>query len=93
MATEELLELNKELEDLEATYVESKLEFETKKADLLLNTDFPTEIGKAKPTVGEKDAWIKLQTAEDERRVKDLGVIIGSRKRIYEILLKAVGDD
>ena len=92
MTTEELLELNKEIEDLEATYVESKLEYETKKADILLNTDFSSEIGKPKPTVAEKDAWVKLQTVEDERRVKDLGVIIGSRKRIYEILLK-VGDD
>lgn len=87
---EELLELNEEIEILENDYVDMKLEYELRKAELLLNTDFATVIGKAKPTVAEKDAWVKLQTVEDEKAYRQLGVIIASKKRRLDILS---GDD
>lgn len=87
---EELLELNEEIEMLENDYVDMKLEYELRKAELLLNTDFATVIGKAKPTVAEKDAWVKLQTVEDEKAYRQLGVIIASKKRRLDILS---GDD
>ena len=87
---EELLELDREIEVAESEYVDMKLEFELKKANLLLNTDFASAIGKAKPTVAEKDAWVKRQIIEDERAYKQLGVTIGSLKRKLDIL---AGDD
>ena len=90
---EELLQLNEEIETLEDEYVDSKLEYETRKADLLINTDFQLAIGKAKPTVGEKDAWVKLECADLEQAYKNLGVTIGSLKRKLDILSKFVGDD
>lgn len=86
----ELLMFNDVLEEMEQEYVDMKLEYEMKKADLLLNTDFGTAIGKAKPTVAEKDAYVKLQTIEDERAYRQLGVTIGSKKRQLEIIS---GDD
>lgn len=87
---EELLELDKEIEVAESEYVDMKLEFELKKANLLLNTDFASAIGKAKPTVAEKDAWVKRQIIEDERAYKQLRVTIDSLKRKLDILS---GDD
>ena len=87
---EELLELDREIEVAESEYVDMKLEFELKKANLLLNTDFASAIGKAKPTVAEKDAWVKRQIIEDERAYKQLGVTIASMKRKLDILS---GDD
>lgn len=89
-AQEELLQLNDDIEVLEDEYVDMKLEFEIKKAKLLLETDFATAIGKAKPTVAEKDAYVKLQTVEDERAYKQVGVTIGAMKRKLDILS---GDD
>lgn len=88
-----LLELNDEIEDLENTYVELKLYYETKKAELLLNTDFGAELGKAKPTVAEKDSWVKLQCADIEKDYRMIGVTIGSKKRELDIRMKFVGDE
>lgn len=89
----ELLKLNEEIEDLEETYVELKLYYENKKAELLLTTDFSAELGKAKPTVAEKDSWVKLQCADIEKDYRMIGVTIGSKKRMLDIMLKFVGDD
>ena len=60
---------------------------------MLLETDFGVVIGKAKPTVAEKDAWVKLQCEELEENYKYIGVTIGSLKRKLDILLKFVGDE
>ena len=89
----ELLELNQEIEDLEDDYVIAKLEYETKKADLLINTDFGIALGKAKPTVGEKDAYVTLQCADEKQAYKMIGNVIGSKKRELEIRLRFVGDE
>lgn len=83
---DELLELNDKIEILEKEYIDMKIEYETKKANLLLNTDFASAIGKAKPTVAEKDAYVKLQTVEDERVYKQVGIVIGCMKRKLDIL-------
>ena len=90
---QELLELNDEIEDLEDSYVEAKLDYEYKKAELLLGIDFAAAIGKAKPTVAEKDAYVKLECKAEEERYKYLGVTISSKKRQLEILLKGLSED
>lgn len=90
---EELLKLNEQIKDTEDSYVKAKLVYETEKARLLLETDFGVVIGKAKPTVAEKDAWVKLQCKELEENYKYIGVTIGSLKRKLDILLKFVGDE
>lgn len=89
---QELLELNEEIEDLEDSYVEAKLVYEFKKAELLLGTDFAAVIGKAKPTVAEKDAYVTLECREEKERYKFLGVTISSKKRQLDILLKGTGE-
>ena len=93
ISEKELLELNDEIEDMEYTYIEKKLFYESEKARMLLETDFAIAIGKAKPTVAEKDAYVKLQCKELESDYKQTGVLIGSLKRKLEILSKMVGDD
>ena len=93
MNQDELLNLNDEIYDLEETYVELKMNYEKKKADLLLNTDFGIAIGKAKPTVAEKDAFVKLNCLKEEEDYKLCGMQIGNKKRELEIKLKVCGDD
>ena len=90
---DELLELNVKITEMEDEYINAKLYYETKKAELLLTTDFGVELGKAKPTVAEKDAWVKMQCSDDEANYKYVGVTIGSMKRELEIRLKMCGDD
>jgi hypothetical protein len=50
-----------------------------------LNTDWATAIGKAKPTVAEKDAWVLLQTTELKDAVVEAQAELDSVKRGYEI--------
>ncbi len=93
MMEDELLKLNKDIEELEIEYVNAKLTAERKKADLLINTDFSGELGKAKPTVAEKDSWVKLQCLDEEQDYRMLKAIIGVKKRELEIRLKFVGEE
>lgn len=90
---QEIKQLNNEIGELEKQYIEAKIEYEMKKADLLLNTDFATAIGKAKPTVAEKDAFVKMECIAEEDDYKMLGATIGTKKRLFDILLKTLGDD
>ena len=56
-------ELNDEIEEMETDYWNSKFDYELQRANLLLGTDFNAVIGKAKPTVAEKDAYIEQKLA------------------------------
>ena len=85
--------LNDEIEECEKAYVTSRLEYEEMKANLLLGTDFTAELGKAKPTVAEKDAWVKLECIGQEEEYKMLGAELSSLKRLFEIMLKELGDE
>lgn len=92
MGQDELLQLNEEIEDLEDSYVEAKINYEIKKAKLLLWTNFGAAIGKAKPTVADKEAYVKLECKKEEERYRYLGVTISSKKRQLDILLKGTGE-
>lgn len=85
--------LNDEIEKLENDYWNSKYDYEQQKADILLNTDFASVIGKAKPTVAEKDAYIEQTIGELRLNYRELRTTLESKKRLFQIMLKEIGDD
>lgn len=92
MTNDEIRKLNDEIEEMETDYWNSKFEYEQEKADILLNTDFASVIGKAKPTVAEKDAYIEQTIGELRLHYRELRATLESKKRLFQILLKELGD-
>lgn len=92
MANDEIRELNEDIENLETEYWNSKYEYEQQRAKLLLETDFGAVIGKAKPTVGEKDAYIEQTIGELRLYYRELRTTLESKKRLFQIMLKEIGD-
>ena len=84
--------LNDEIEELENDYWNSKYDYEQQRADILLNTDFASVIGKAKPTVAEKDAYIEQIIGELRLQYRELRATLESKKRLFQIMLKEIGD-
>ena len=56
----------------EAEYKEEKLKLDLLKAEYNLNNDWEQLLGKKKPTVAEKEAFIKKGTEEQQRKVNEL---------------------
>ena len=56
-------ELNEEIRFMEENYWTAKCDYEQQRADILLNTDFASVIGKAKPTVAEKMLILSKKSA------------------------------
>lgn len=92
MLNEDIRKLNEEIEDLEDDYWNAKKEYETQRAEILLNTDFGSAIGKAKPTVAEKDAYIELQVGDIRLDYRMIRVTLESKKRLFQIMLRELGD-
>ena len=90
---EEIRKLNDEIEDLEDDYWNEKFDYEQRRADILLDTDFATEIGKAKPTIAEKDAYIEQQIGERRLNYRMIRTTLDSKKRLFQIMLKELGDE
>lgn len=90
---DEIRKLNDEIEELETDYWNSKYDYEQQSADILLNTDFASVIGKAKPTVAEKDAYIEQTIGELRLQYRELRATLESKKRLFQIMLKEIGDD
>ena len=90
---DEIRKLNEEIYDLEDTVLSEKINFETKKAELWLGTDFQTILGKAKPTQKDIENWIKLELAKKEEDYKQLENVLKMKKRLFEIMLKELGDE
>lgn len=90
---EEIRTLNNEIEDMEKDYWNSKYDYEQQKADILLDTDFGAVIGKAKPTVAEKDAYIEQTIGELRLHYRELRAELESKKRLFQIMLKEIGDN
>lgn len=74
-----------ELAEIENEYEQLKLDLVEEKANITLDTDWEKALNKAKPTVGEKEAYIKRQTLPLERRIKILKVKRNTMRRIYDI--------
>ncbi len=85
MAIQHLKAINEELVDAQLDYAAKKLLYKEKEADLLLNTDFEEVLGKKRPTVDEKKAWLLLQMKEDKHEVNHAEALVDKLKRDYEI--------
>lgn len=85
MAIQHLKAINEELVDAQLDYAAKKLLYKEKEADLLLKTDFEEVLGKKRPTVDEKKAWLLLQMKEDKHEVNHAEALVDKLKRDYEI--------
>lgn len=90
---DEIRKLNKEIEEWETDYWNAKYDYEQQKADILLNTDFESVIGKAKPTVAEKDAYIEQTIGGLRLHYHELRTTLESKKRLFQVMLKEIGDE
>ena len=85
MAIQHLKSINEQLVDAQLDYAAKKLLYKEREADLLLNTDFEEVLGKKRPTVDEKKAWLLLQMKEDKHEVNHAEALVDKLKRDYEI--------
>lgn len=85
MAIQHLQSINEQLVDAQLDYSVKKLLYKEKEAKLLLETDFEEELGKKRPTVDEKKAWLLLQMKEDKHQVNHAEALVDKLKRDYEI--------
>ena len=85
MAIQHLKSINEQLVDAQLDYAAKKLLYKEKEADLLLNTDFEEVLGKKRPTVDEKKAWLLLQMKEAKHELNHAEVLVEKLKRDYEI--------
>ena len=92
MTNDEIRVLNDEIEELETDYWNSKFDYEQQRANLVLGTDFGAVIGKAKPTVAEKDAYIEQTIGELRLHYRELRATLESKKRLFAVMLKEIGD-
>ena len=90
---EKIRKLNEEITSLEEEYWIAKCDYEMQKANLLLGTDFSGVIGKAKPTVAEKDSWIETQIGELKLNYRMIRATLESQKRLFQVMLKELGED
>ena len=82
---EELHNLNDSIFDLSITYSVKKIEYKKEEAKLMLETDFEEVLGKKRPTVGEKEAYIFLQLEELKKELDDCYYELEAARRGYEI--------
>ena len=85
MTVQKLIAINEELTDAVLNHAATKLRYKELEADLLLNTQFEEVLGKSKPTVAEKDAYVLLQLKDLKEEVDQLQARVDDLKRRYEI--------
>ena len=85
MTVQKLIAINEELTEAQLDYFAKKLLSKEKEARLLLETDFEEALGKKRPTVDEKKAYILLQMKEDKHEVNHAEILVERLKREYEI--------
>ena len=73
----------------ENEYKEKKLELDLLKAKYVLLNDWESILGKKKPTVAEKESYIKIETEELQREVNELKVKRDYCRKILEIHMMA----
>lgn len=92
MVNEEIRDLNDEITHFEIEYWNRKYEYESQRAEIVLGTDFSAVIGKAKPTVAEKDAYIQSQIGDLQLSYRKLRSELDEKKRLFQVMLKELGD-
>ena len=85
MAIQHLKAINEKLVDAQLDYSVKKLLYKEKEAKLLLETDFEEVLGKKRPTVDEKKAWLLLQMKEDKHELNHAEILVEKLKREWEI--------
>ena len=83
--TEHLIKCAEKVARAEARYVSAKTDLEILKAQYVLENDWEKLLGKKKPTVAEKDAYIVRETEAISRKVSDLKIQRDYCRRIFEI--------
>lgn len=73
----------------EKEYKDAKQELDLLKAKYTLLNDWENILGKKKPTVSEKESYIKIETEEQERKVNELKVRRDYCRKVYEIHILA----
>ena len=82
---EKLLKIADELEQIETEYEQTKHELNLLKAQYTLFNEWEKVLNKSRPTVQEKEAYIKTETETLERKVSELKVKRNHARRVYEI--------
>ena len=85
MAIQHLKAISESLTNAQLDYYAQKLIYKEEEAKLLLETDFEETLGKKRPTVAEKDAYVTLQLKPIKEEVDKALVIVEDLKRNYEI--------
>lgn len=85
MAIQHLKAISESLTNAQLDYYAQKLILKEEEAKLLLNTNFEEELGKSRPTVAEKDAYVTLKLKPIKEETDKLSVIVDDLKRDYEI--------
>ena len=83
---EELQKASQDIIELTLDYSAKKLLLKEKEAKLMLETDFEEVLGKKRPTVDEKKAYITLQTLKDKESLDKSTAEMEKAKRTYEIM-------
>lgn len=82
---EDLYDINRKIVSTSLDYNIRKMELKKKEAELLLNTNFEEVLGKSRPTVGDKEAYITLQTEELKHKVDEAEMNLDGLKRLFII--------
>ena len=82
---EELQKASQDIIELTLDYSAKKILLKEKEAKLMLETDFEEVLGKKRPTVDEKKAYITLQTLKDKEALDKSTAEMEKAKRTYEI--------
>lgn len=85
MTIQHLKAISQSLTNAQLDYFSQKLLYKEEEAKLLLNTNFEEELGKSRPTVAEKDAFVTLKLKPIKEEVDKAAVIVEDLKRDYEI--------
>lgn len=89
---EEIRLLSDEIQDFEKEYYHQKFDYEQSKAEMQLYTDFAELLGKAKPTVAEKEAYIEMEIGDKKLAYRMLRAELEAKKRLFQVMLREIGD-
>ncbi len=82
---EKATQLAQKVQEKDGKYLSLKMEFEKVKAEYCLITNWEEILNKSRPTVAEKEAYIKLHTMELEKQVNEAKLEKDYARRLYEI--------